>query len=80
MGYVCGNKDEVYSVFSFVAKHPGFDQSLFFADKDLSDLLEEGRPSHARFFITSCYSIENYLVRQDVLARFSRDFIQCRGG
>jgi len=79
IGYICGNKDEVYSVFSFVARHPGCDQSLFFVDKDLSDLLREKRPAHARFFVTAYYSIENYLVQQDVLGRFCRDFIQCRG-
>jgi len=79
IAYFPGNKDEVYGVLAFVAKHAGCQQSLFFVDKDLSDVLGEQRPAHPRLFVTHYYSVENYLVREEVLGRFCRDFIQCRG-
>lgn len=77
--YLCGNKDEVYAVFASVGKHRGYGQALFFVDKDLSDILKEARSMHARLFVTRYYSIENYLVSEEVLRRFCNDFIQCRG-
>ena len=79
MAYICGSKDEVYGVLTSVASHPGCEQSLFFVDKDLSDVLNEIRQQHQRLFVTHYYSVENYLVRQEVLGRFCRDFIHCRG-
>jgi Protein of unknown function (DUF4435) len=53
ISYICGNKRDVYSVCDAVANHRGYRQSLFFVDKDLSDLMNETWPAHSRLFTTS---------------------------
>lgn len=79
VAYICGNKRDVYAVCESVATHPGYRQSLFFVDKDLADLMNESYPLFERMFVTSFYSVENYLVRDDLFVRLCRDFIQCKG-
>jgi len=79
IAYICGNKGDVYRVCDSVVNHHGYRQSLFFVDKDLSDVMNEVRPTHARMFTTSYYSVENYLVQREVFVNICHDFIQCRG-
>ena len=41
--------------------------------------MNEALPARDRLFTTSFYSVENYLVHEDVFVDLCRDFIQCRG-
>ncbi len=48
---------------------------LFFVDKDFSDILNIVYPVDTNIFVTSHYSIENYLVDKAVFSRSLRDII-----
>lgn len=50
--------------------------ALFFADRDLSDILEETWPVDERIFVTEVYSIENYFVSRATFERLCRDLIR----
>ncbi len=69
--YKCGNRDEVYATHIKVMAHPtaALNVTLFFVDKDFSDVIPEANPVHETIFITEPYSIENYLVCRSVLER-----------
>jgi hypothetical protein len=77
--YECGKKDEVYRAFDLVAKDPRDAETLFFVDKDLSDLLGETYRASPEIFVTTWYSVENYLVTRDLLKRAIRDLIRING-
>lgn len=69
--YKCGGKSEVYSIrekiFSTRENRTKQHITLFFVDKDLSDILEEEYPEHEDIYVTDLYSIENYLISSEML-------------
>jgi hypothetical protein len=68
--YKCGNKDGVYETYkkvSRIAKPQVI--TLFFVDKDFSDILNENYDQYENIFVTDYYSIENYLVDEYMLQR-----------
>ncbi|QQV01340.1 MULTISPECIES: DUF4435 domain-containing protein [Chryseobacterium] len=46
---------------------------LFFIDKDFDDYIEREIINDENVFITDCYSIENYLVDENILEKFITD-------
>lgn len=68
--YRCKNKSAVYESYRRISiqnTKPG--ECLFFVDKDLSEFTGEIYPASQQIFVTSCYSIENYLVSVEMLKR-----------
>lgn len=64
----CGNKRSVYETHQNIDRNIGTRKGqLFFVDKDLSDILGESYPSEMNIFVTEHYSIENYLVSEEML-------------
>ena len=64
---IVNNKDNVYKVHSLInwnlyAKN----RILFFADKDYDDILGKARANDYNIFVTKYYSIENYLVNEEM--------------
>ena len=61
---VLGNKKEVLSALDFLEKRfPNNPKLMFFVDKDHDDLVgNPGSVTQNGLFVTSCYSIENFLV------------------
>jgi len=49
---------------------------LFFVDKDFSDFLSENYPKAGNIYVTDFYSIENYLVSEDMLIRVWNEIIR----
>lgn len=75
--FFCDSKDGVIYIFKELNKELKTDSRvLFFVDKDLDDLLKKDNPSAINFFITSFYSIENYLVNAQALEIFWSDFLK----
>lgn len=78
--YKCGNKRQVYETFRLVLSHyPQVNDALFFVDKDWSDLLGEAWPNDDRIYVTEAYSVENYLVTEERIEVFVRDFFRVAG-
>lgn len=72
--YRCGNKEGVYETYAKVTRSARPTATLlFFVDKDYSDLLGERHPTAANIFVTEYYSIENYLVSEEMLRRVWED-------
>lgn len=74
--YQAKNKDKVYENYkkinwSSYAKK----RILFFVDKDFADILKISYPVDINIFVTSYYSIENYLVDRHLFSRSLRDLI-----
>ncbi len=67
--YKCGNKRGVYETYSKIMYLNRQGIPLFFVDKDLSDIMEEEWEEAPNIYITDYYSIENYLVTEDMLSR-----------
>lgn len=68
--YKCGRKAEVYETHRRVMLRATADSKiLFFVDKDLSDILDENHPVAGNIYVTDYYSIENFLVSEDMFRR-----------
>lgn len=66
--YQCGSKKNVYDAFQSVsAKAHKNSVILFFVDKDLADILGEVYIDAPNIYTTDYYSIENYLVSEEML-------------
>jgi hypothetical protein len=69
----CGGKNQVYLTRQKIMSRdnqPNWASSmilLYFVDKDISDILEQTYPSYSDVFVTEYYSIENYLVTEEML-------------
>jgi hypothetical protein len=74
--YRCGNKGAVYDAFRRLTADGTTKGALFFADKDLSDILGETWPIDESIFVTEVYSIENYFVSRPAFERLCRDLIR----
>lgn len=75
--YSCHGKRGVYDVFQAVTSRIGnYRHTLYFVDKDLSDVLHEIYPSDARIYVTEYYSIENYLCSVTVMQRALSEFVR----
>ncbi len=74
--YRCHGKWKLFEVFTQVTGRVGnYRHTLFFADKDLSDLIPEVYPKDSRIYVTDYYSIENYLAVTEVVERVCSDFV-----
>jgi hypothetical protein len=77
--YNCDGKKNVCDVYAeVVKKYPQCERVLFFLDKDLDDIVSAPWPADPRIFVTECYSIENYVVSQESIARYYKDFVKIR--
>jgi hypothetical protein len=77
--YRCGNKDAVYEVFSKICDANSKSRhTLFFVDKDLSDLMPEVWPHDECIHVTEVYSIENYFVSGSVFRRICLELLRVR--
>ena len=52
---------------------------LYFVDKDLSDILEDDYPVASDVFVTDYYSVENYLVSEEMLRIVLEDIFNFHG-
>lgn len=74
--YKCGTKKAVYDTYDLVMQRAKSDAKvLFFVDKDFSDILNEQWLEASNIFVTEHYSIENYLVDEQVLVRVWHDLL-----
>lgn len=78
--YACEGKDNVVSIRAEVARstYAKSNNCLFLVDKDFDDYL--GRPdqgSQWNTYATDSYSIENYLVTEEVMEILLKDFCSC---
>ena len=74
--YRCNTKKGVYEAHSKVmpvVRGPSF--VLFFVDKDHSDLTGEAYETAHNVYVTDFYSIENYLVSEEMFKRVWEDFL-----
>lgn len=77
--YRCDGKQRVYETFrNITARLPACRDILFFVDKDVDDIIGKPWPTDPRIFVTDVYSVENYVVTRDALARFIEDFVEFR--
>jgi len=75
--YNCENKDNVYRAHADVlSSYPNCERVLFFVDKDIDDILGKQHPASPRVFVTECYSIENYVVSPEAVARYFSDYVK----
>ena len=72
--YKCGDKEGVYKAYHLVMNASPRGAVLFFVDKDLSDIFNENWEKASNIYVTDYYSIENYLVSEDMLASIWTDF------
>jgi hypothetical protein len=79
--YVCGNKDSVYyHCKKLSSKHRKNQPILFFVDKDIEDIIPYERKLDEKIFVTSYYSVENYVVSSEMLEQvYSEIFRQSSG-
>jgi hypothetical protein len=69
--YDCKGKPQLLALYDRIrAQYGDSDRLLFFLDKDLDDLLNIELPNDPRVFVTETYSIENYLVCEEILHRW----------
>jgi len=77
--YNCEGKRNVYSAYGdIVSRYPDCRRVLFFVDKDIDEIIGLHWPTDPRVFVTEHYSIENYIVTKDALARYFEDFVKIR--
>ena len=67
--YICGDKEGVYKAHSLVMNNNPRGTTLFFVDKDLSDIFNENWLKASNIYVTDYYSVENYLVSDSMLLR-----------
>lgn len=74
--YQAENKKGIYEIHSKI-NWTAYkkNRSLFFADKDFSDILMEKYVNDTNIFVTKYYSIENYLVCKPIFNRILRDIL-----
>ena len=76
--FICDGKDgviEAYNDKRISKKIINWKNVLFFVDRDLDELLNISKiPQSSSFFVTDYYSIENYLVNNEILEMFWNDF------
>lgn len=73
--YRCSNKEGVLYAHQKVARYIKYgSRVLFFVDKDHSDFVSEKKPNAPNIYVTDFYSIENYIVTEDMLRRIWYDF------
>jgi hypothetical protein len=66
--YYCGGKTGVFDTYAILHRQNNYKTiTLFFVDKDLSDLIPETNLIASNIFITKYYSIENYLVTEEMV-------------
>jgi len=66
--YICGNKDSVYYQHEKLNSRKLKNQMLlFFVDKDIEDIIPYERPLSDNIYVTDYYSIENYIVNDQIL-------------
>lgn len=69
--FVCNGRDGVIKLHDLCARDGrSTDRTLFFIDKDHSDILSPQATLPTCFFQTECYSFENYIVCESVFRRF----------
>ncbi len=74
--YHCRGKWRLLEVFRQVTTRVGeYQHTLYFLDKDFSDLLNEQYPADSRIYVTEYYSIENYLACEQTIRRICTDFV-----
>lgn len=65
--FICYGRSDVLKVFELIKSDArAVSRSLFFIDKDHTDLLGTPPPKETTIFQTTYYSIENYLVSEEV--------------
>lgn len=75
--YQCGSKANVFDAFHKVSDRVGDAGTvLFFVDKDLSDILGEVYVEAPNIYTTEYYSIENYLVSEEMLETIWQDILR----
>src|SRR5258708_5379456 len=73
--YKCNSKNGVYEAYSKVMRLVQKSSFvLFFVDKDHSDLIGEVHANALNIYVTDFYSIENYIVSEEMLHRVWEDF------
>ncbi len=79
--YICGNKDGVYYYHKQLSHLYKKEQPLlFFADKDIEDIIPFHRETHHNIHVTDFYSVENYLVNCNSIEQvWAELFRQCSG-
>jgi len=77
--FVCGGKRDVRSLKNALSRDlAGLDSDIFFlVDRDFDDL--DGFADDKSLFMLDTYSVENYLVREDVLDSCLREAFPCHG-
>ena len=78
--YVCGNKKEVYKTRDSLRNRDYEDTLLFFADKDIDDIIPVDYPSYSDIHVTETYSVENYLVNQELFGQVSSELMKINVG
>ncbi|WPY97639.1 DUF4435 domain-containing protein [Christiangramia sp. OXR-203] len=74
--YNSKNKSGVYSNYNQISwKSYNKNRVLFFVDKDYSDILKLRYPIDQNIFVTKYYSIENYLVNDQIVRRILTDLV-----
>jgi hypothetical protein len=74
--YRCHGKWKLFALFEQITARIGdYRHTLYFVDKDLSDLIPEEYPKDSRIYVTDFYSIENYLASKEVVVRVCSDFV-----
>lgn len=77
--YQCNGKKQVLQLFDILKEDKtGLgDRVYYFVDKDFDGL--QGRENSERIFMTDRYSIENYVVDEDVLENVLNIYFHCHG-
>jgi Protein of unknown function (DUF4435) len=77
--YLCKNKKGVYEAYRMTLKVHYSAITLFFVDKDHSDVLGEECEQAPNIYVTDLYSIENYLVSVYMLERVWKELFRFSG-
>lgn len=73
--YICDGKRKVYELYKKVINRVSNESiTLFFVDKDLSDLIGEVLPKYHNLYVTDYYSIENFIVTETMLIKVCEVF------
>jgi hypothetical protein len=74
--YNCKNKNGVYENYCKInwSKYTR-ERILFFVDKDHSEYIKESYTKGSNIFVTKYYSIENYLVNENIIRRIITDLL-----
>lgn len=69
--FICYGRSEVLKVFDLITNDSrAIGRSLFFIDKDHNDVLGAPTPIARNIFQTTLYSIENYLVSEEIFSAY----------